>query len=92
MTTDAIRSTAFELSRISAALSEIEILSHRKLTPGRARRIWELQGSLCAWDALDLRLAAAIGVDLCAVRDQGLKQLAEVIDRAYAMTMEGAAK
>lgn len=92
MTTDAIRSTAFELSRISAALSEIEVLSYRGMNRGRARRIIALEASLYTWNTLDLRLAAAIGVDLCAVRHQGLKQLADVIASAYVAARGGATK
>lgn len=83
MTTDAIRCAAFELGRISAALSEIEIISHQKMTYGRAKRVLQLQDTLSRWSDLDLRMTMAVAVDLVAIRDAGLKQLAPTIDAAY---------
>ena len=86
MTTDAIRSTAFELSRISRILSKMETLSHRKMTPGRAREIMSLYDSLSSFDATDRRLAGSIGVNLSQIVHEGCHQLQATIDDAYDIT------
>jgi hypothetical protein len=83
MTTDAIRSTACELSRIARTLSKIEVLSHRKMTPGRAREIIDLYDSLAVWESTNIRLAQSIGINLCAVVSSGLQQLQGAIDEAH---------
>lgn len=82
MTTDAIRSTAFELGEISRKLSAIEVAGYRKMTPANAREILEWHESLCSFDRTDIRLAGSMGVDLPAILAAGLSQLATTIELA----------
>lgn len=88
MTTDAIRSTAFELSEISRKLSAIEVLGTRKMTRHNAREILEYRAVLDTFDRTDIRLAKSLGVDLPAILAAGLAQLQPAIDRARAVIVE----
>jgi hypothetical protein len=96
MTTDAIRSTAFELSDIARKLSAIEVLGTRRRTPANARQIVEWAEVLETFDRTDVRLAKSLGVDLRAICRAGTAQLRPIIASAYAAAlphpMEGATK
>ena len=90
MTTDAIRSTAFELGEISRKLSAIEVFSYRKMTPANAREILEYRAVLDTFDRTDIRMAKSLGVDLQAILAAGLAQLQPAVDRArVAIAAEG---
>ena len=91
MKTDAIRSTAFELSEISRKLSKIELLGGRKMTLGRAREIIEWSDAIRCFDATDIRLAKSIGVNLPAIAQAGFEQLQSVIDVAHEVVADAEA-